>query len=79
MRIAEALQSAGFSFSLSPEINQLFPILPYSVINVLYDEFEFYVWEKLNEQEAIVRIVCSWSTNENDVDLFIKRIKYLSS
>lgn len=78
MRIAEALQSAGFSFSLSPESNQLFPILPYSVINVLYDEFEFYVWEKLNEKEAVVRIVCSWATNENDVDLFIKRIKDLS-
>lgn len=78
MRIAEALQSAGFRFALTPESNQLFPILPYNTINILFEDFEFYVWEKLNEQEAVVRIVCSWATNENDVDLFIRKIKDLS-
>lgn len=78
MRIATALEDAGFRFALQPESNQLFPILPHQVIERLLEDFEFYVWEKLDADESIVRIVTSWATNPTDVDRFIAKINGLN-
>ncbi len=79
MRIAKALEGAGFRFALQAESNQLFPILPQQIIERLLEAFEFYVWDFLDAHESIVRIVTSWASNPTDVDLFIAKITELNS
>lgn len=78
-KMADALQQCGYSFAIAPVSNQLFPILPYSLIHALAEDFGFYIWEQRNEQEAVVRLVTSWATAEEHIDLFIERLRELST
>lgn len=71
-KLAAAFSERGFSFFAPPVSNQIFPILPLDLIEHLQEEFQFYVWKELGENQAVVRIVCSWATPEEKVDEFIK-------
>lgn len=74
-KLAEAIKQKGYSFASRPVSNQLFPILPLSVIKKLMEKYEFYVWQKLDDSEAVVRIVTSWATEESWVDSFISDLQ----
>lgn len=70
-KIALTAQQQGLQFLTTPQTNQLFIILPYKKIKQLEKKYEFYVWVKINEELAAVRLVTSWATDEKNVDLFI--------
>lgn len=74
MKISAALIERGYELSTETESNQIFPVLPNSLIENLSDEFAFYIWEKVDEKQSIVRLVTSWATNEQKVDDFIDRL-----
>jgi threonine aldolase len=57
---------------LRPESNQIFPILPNTLIEKLKENFDFYIWEKHDKDNSVLRIVTSWATLENEVDKFLK-------
>jgi threonine aldolase len=71
-KIADALKEKGFSFLTVPESNQIFPILPNELIEHLLQKYEFYTWQKLEDNKSVVRLVTSWATPENKVDEFIE-------
>ena len=64
-------------FSDSPT-NQIFPILPDDVINKLLENFDFYVWTKIDEQRSAIRLVTSWATPEKCVKNFLDTLRQLS-
>ncbi|KAI9170581.1 threonine aldolase [Paramyrothecium foliicola] len=72
---AEALSSgiagAGFSVYAATETNQVFAVLPLDLIKVLQESFAFYVWEKYNDDEAVVRLLTTWATNFEQIERFI--------
>lgn len=70
-KLADAFQSKGYEFSSNPVSNQIFPILPYPIIKELHKKYEFYVWQKLDHDKAVVRLVTSWATPETTIDQFI--------
>lgn len=70
-KLADAFQSKGYEFSSNPVSNQIFPILPYPIIKELHKKYEFYVWQKLDQDKAVVRLVTSWATSETTIDQFI--------
>ncbi len=70
-KLADAFQSKGYEFSSNPVSNQIFPILPYPIIKELHKKYEFYVWQKLDQDKAVVRLVTSWATPETTIDQFI--------
>ncbi len=72
--IAEAIKQKGYSFLIEPESNQIFPILPNSLIEKLNKKYDFYIWKKIDEENSAVRIITSWATPENIVDEFISEI-----
>ncbi|MEC4113468.1 threonine aldolase family protein [Myroides pelagicus] len=74
-RIQQALQEAGYAFSGESTTNQLFPILPKSLIEKLQKQFDFYVWAEVDEYQSIIRLITSWATDEAAVDQFIHAIK----
>jgi len=65
--------------TVTPEVNAIFAKVPKQVIEPLQKDFPFYVWDELpNEKDSEVRWMTSFDTTQEDVDLFVKRIKELS-
>lgn len=71
-KMRKAIESKGYGFLSTSFTNQIFPILPMPVIERLYEKFDFYIWEKLDERNAVIRLVTSWATPETVVDEFIE-------
>ncbi len=64
----------GVQITQPVDVNAVFAIFPQGVSEQLAEEFPFYVWnEALNE----VRLMCSWDTEINDIEVFIERAKQL--
>lgn len=73
-KLAKGVSEKGYTFLTEPSSNQIFPILPNSIIEKLQQDFEFYIWQKIDEQNSAIRLVTSWTTLEEQVDNFIKSI-----
>ncbi|MEF9478171.1 aminotransferase class V-fold PLP-dependent enzyme [Chryseobacterium sp. 1B4] len=75
MKIKKALQKKGAAFLADTYTNQIFPILHHHLIEVLSENFEFYVWKKIDENFSAVRLITSWSTGDEAVNRFIEVIE----
>lgn len=73
-RLAKAVTDNGYSLAASTESNQIFPVLPNTLIERLQSQFQFYVWEKLDDQSSVIRLVTSWATDEAQLQLFIEAL-----
>ncbi|HKL41528.1 MAG TPA: aminotransferase class I/II-fold pyridoxal phosphate-dependent enzyme [Clostridia bacterium] len=76
-KISSSLKDFGYEFLGEPSSNQIFPILPNTLISSLLEKYDFYKWTKIDEENSAVRLVTSWATNESIADEFIKDIKEL--
>ena len=74
-RLRQAVAEAGYSLLAPTVTNQVFPILPNSVIAKLEEEFSFYDWEAVDESHSAIRLVTSWATDEAAVDAFATALK----
>ena len=54
--------------------NQIFPILPDTVIEKLSHDFSYEVWGKVDEDHTCIRLVTSWATTEEAVDAFLQAV-----
>lgn len=77
-KIREAIKEAGYSFLTKSDTNQIFPVLPNKVIDKLILKYGFYVWEPVDADNSAVRLITSWATPEDKVDLFIHDLKETS-
>lgn len=75
MKIKHALQEKGVKFLSDTYTNQIFPIVSNDLIQVLSENFEFYVWKKVDEEFSAIRLITSWSTGDAAVNQFIEVIK----
>lgn len=73
-KLAIGLKAKGFSFLTEPSSNQIFPILPNDIIEKLHKNYEFFVWEKIDENKSAIRLVTSWATLEEKVDQFLENL-----
>lgn len=68
LKLAEVLkQYPEVRFTQPIESNALFFTLPREVIEELQKDFFFYMW---NEEQNEARLVTSWDTTDNDIELF---------
>ena len=74
-KLANAIEKSGYSFLTKPVSNQIFPILPNTLIEKLSKKYGFYVWTKNNETHSTIRLVTSWATKENTIDNFISDLE----
>jgi threonine aldolase len=74
MKLVDAIENKGYKFYTKPESNQIFPILPNNVIERLKKDFDFYIWEKVDEKNSAIRLVTSWATSEEQVEQFINTL-----
>lgn len=75
MKIKHALQEKGVKFLSDTYTNQIFPIVSNSLIQVLSEHFDFFVWKKIDESFSAIRLITSWNTGDNAVNQFIEIIK----
>ncbi|MGJ1506655.1 threonine aldolase family protein [Sphingobacterium siyangense] len=74
MRMAKAIKDKGYSFLTESTTNQIFPILPKSLIEALLINYQFYIWKDIDSDYAAVRLITSWATDEKQVTNFISDI-----
>ncbi|WP_394677855.1 threonine aldolase family protein [uncultured Sphingobacterium sp.] len=74
MRMAKAIKDKGYSFLTESTTNQIFPILPKSLIEALLINYQFYIWKDIDSDYAAVRLITSWATDEKQVTNFINDI-----
>ena len=77
MKIKSAFKEIGCEFLSETYTNQIFPILNQNQITKLSENFDFYVWKKIDEQKSAIRIITSWATNHEVVEEFINEIRNL--
>ncbi len=73
--LREAITQAGFRFLVYSPTNQIFPILPNSLIAELQKEYSFYIWSKVDADHSSIRLVTSWATKEEAVREFVQKVK----
>ena len=71
-KISRACVDKGYKMSSNSPTNQIFPILPNKKISELQKYFTFYIWDKVDGDNSVIRLVCSWATDENEVNKLIK-------
>ena len=74
-KLSKAMSQMNIQFLTSSPSNQIFPILPKSVINELARQYSFHVWENVDGNDCAIRLVTSWATKEEKVDAFIEDLK----
>lgn len=76
-KLAAGIVQLGYALEAETATNQVFPILPDSIISVLKEHFAFYVWGKSDNNRSAIRLVTSWATDEQQVDAFLARLAQL--
>ncbi len=76
-KLSQGITEAGFSFLTDSATNQIFPIMPNSVIKKMSIDYDFYIWTGFDESSSVIRLVTSWATKEEAVNSFISDLKKL--
>ncbi len=77
--LTTAFAQLGHSFLTPSKTNQIFPILPETVIDGLRENYDFYTWQKTGRHHAAIRLVTSWATEESVIQQFIDDLSRLST
>ena len=73
----EELAKLGVKFHGTSPTNQVFPILPTSVVKELEKEFAFHRWTRETDEKLAIRLVTGWGTTEEEVQKLIETVKKL--
>ncbi len=77
--LAAAFVQLGYSFLTPSKTNQVFPVLPETVIDGLRENYDFYTWQKTDHHHAAIRLVTSWATEETVIQRFVEDLNRLSA
>ncbi len=78
-KLKQGIQNLGYSFIADSPTNQLFPIFPNKIVEILEKSYGFYRWTNLNEEKTVVRLVTSWATPIGMVEEFLEDLRNISS
>lgn len=74
-KIEKELLNSGYEFYVKPCSNQLFPIVPDSLLEKLNKEFTYSVQFKYNEISSVIRLVTSFATTPKAVNALCEFIR----
>jgi threonine aldolase len=78
-RLADGLRGFDIRFLSEPVANQVFPILRDAQIEQLRPHYGFHVWCRIDASHSAIRLVTSWATPAEAVDLFLTDFRRLGS
>ena len=64
-------RDAGLEMLYDTAANQLFPIMPDTVIAKLQEKYRFFAWEHVDSERSAARLCTSWCTPEENVAAFL--------
>lgn len=64
------IREKGFELLLPEESNQIFPIFPNQLAKAVQERYKCYTWQRINEKETAIRMVCSWATQSEAITDF---------
>ena len=70
-----ALTEAGLPFQVDSPTNQLFPIVPDSLLAKLREKYAVTYMNRVDESRSCIRLCTSWATREADVRAFCDDLK----
>lgn len=71
-KLRDAIRQAGYPFLVESRTNQIFPIMPDSVLAELGQKYVYSYDHRIDETHSAVRFCTSWATNEKAVDTLIR-------
>ena len=74
-RLSEGLKALGVPMLIDSPSNQLFPILPKSVVQALQEDVAFEIWSSMDEDHTAIRFVTAWHTTAEEVDALLALLK----
>lgn len=77
--LSSAFQGKGWPLLVPTQANQIFPILPDSVLSRLENRYTWSVWSKPDSQHTVARFCTGWSTRDEDLHALIADIQELPS
>ena len=77
-RIRQTLSDCGYRELVETTTNQVFPVLPDSILTELSKDFCFTEMERVDESHRCVRFCTSWATTEENVGALCRAIVRLS-
>jgi len=77
-KMAKEFERLSFPFLTYSPTNQIFPILPNTMIAELEKSYQFYVWQIIDKDHSAIRLVTSWATPEERVNEFLKDLNQLA-
>lgn len=75
--LRDELTRIGVRFYSASQTNQVFPMLPVSVVEELEKEFVFYRWAPEKNGMIPIRLVTAWATEKKDVEYLVRKIGQL--
>ena len=66
-RLQQGITDAGYELLFKSPTNQIFPVFPAAVVEHLEEKYSFYRWETLEDGRIVIRLVCSWFTENRAV------------
>jgi len=76
--IRETVRLLGYSFLVDGSTNQIFPILPDTLLDALKQDFSFSEQARIDNEHRAVRFCTSWATTEAQVEALCARLQQLS-
>jgi threonine aldolase len=73
--LRNGISELGYKYLVDSPSNQVFPILPNTVIEKLQEKYLFIIWGSEDEDNSSIRLVTSWATSKEAVLGFIEDLK----
>ena len=77
-RIRETLNALGYPYLIDGVTNQIFPILPDTILEKLRNAFSFVTQQRMDASHCAIRICTSWATKKENVDALCDALRELS-
>lgn len=74
-KLRTAFTEAGYPFLVENKTNQIFPVMPDSVLEKLKEKYGYCYMDRVDETHSAVRFCTSWATSEENVDALIADLK----
>ncbi len=74
-RLTEGLTAMNVPLLAQSPSNQVFPILPNSVVSALESGFTFEIQERIDADHTCIRLVTAWCSNDEDITAILDAIK----
>ena len=73
-RLAAGIQARGYELFADSPTNQIFPILPKSLLETISKSFGYAFWQDYDAENDVVRFCTSWATPPEQVDALLDMI-----